>query len=60
MALFWSLKWKMPSSKEGFRLLRISWKNFTAELNASFLAAFSDRFAQGLEECKKYVALKRD
>jgi hypothetical protein len=60
MAFFWSLKWKRSSSKEGFWLFRISWKNFTTELNASFLDAFSDRFAQGLEECKKYVALKRD
>jgi hypothetical protein len=45
---------------EGFRLLRTSGKNFTTELNASSLDAFSDRFAQVLEKCKKCFALKRD
>jgi hypothetical protein len=56
---FWSLKWKTPSEEEGFRLLRISGKNSATELNAS-LDAFIDRFAQVLEECKKFVELKRD
>jgi hypothetical protein len=50
----------MSSEEEGFRLLRISGKNSTASLNTSSLDAFIDRFAQVLEDCKKFVALKRD
>jgi hypothetical protein len=49
----------MPSEEEGFRLL-MSEKNSTTELDASSLDAFIDGFAQVLEECKKFVALKRD
>jgi len=49
----------MPAEEEGFRLL-ISGKNSTTELNASSLDAFIDGFAQVLEKCKKFVALKRD
>ena len=50
----------MPSEEEGFRLLRISGKNSTTELNAPSLDAFIDRFEHILEDSKKFFALRRN